>query len=269
MPVFPRTSMNSVPATWKTKLDFSSHQWREWEYRDCTHPNSEPFLRIPKKLWSKRVHYQSKIIKKIQLELEILQEQFTFPYLFILADLEGVILDLWGEGSLHWSMKPLKLKKGSLINLQSSGINALSISIQTGERIFLTGTEHKPTLLQDWKCLCLPISVNGTIFAYLNFNFFSIHMYNTSFALLAAIVQHVEKELESERIDEEHKCGVFETYHFTERERAVATLWLHNKGALYISGELGITEGTVRNFVKKIYAKCNVRDRVSFIQKFL
>jgi DNA-binding NarL/FixJ family response regulator len=44
-------------------------------------------------------------------------------------------------------------------------------------------------------------------------------------------------------------------------------LWLSQKGALHISGELGISEGTVRNIVKNIYTKLQVNERKQFVKK--
>ncbi|OMD88641.1 hypothetical protein BSK49_14405 [Paenibacillus odorifer] len=63
----------------------------------------------------------------------------------------------------------------------------------------------------------------------------------------------------------------FQEYRLTarerEREREVAHLWLSEKGALHISGELGISEGTVRNIVKNIYTKLRVNERKQFVKK--
>lgn len=60
----------------------------------------------------------------------------------------------------------------------------------------------------------------------------------------------------------------FQEYRLTAREREVAHLWLSEKGALHISGELGISEGTVRNIVKNIYTKLRVNERKQFVKNW-
>lgn len=264
--LLPNILKNHVPGSWNTKDDFPIALWTDWESGEYSYLNRDKM--VPEEFCIEHSQFETKLIKKTEFEVMIIKEQLALPHLFILTDSNGIVLDLWGEDSLHWNMKPLKIKKGNLISLQSTGINALSLSIQTGKRIFLTGSEHQPNVLHNWNCLSSPVYVKDVVIAYINFNFFSPHVLSTSFALMTFLVKHIERELENERIDEIHLHKVFNTYQLTEREKSVAIFWLHNKGALYISAELGITEGTVRNFVKKIYSKCNVRDRVSFIQKF-
>ncbi|WP_157794053.1 helix-turn-helix transcriptional regulator [Paenibacillus donghaensis] len=59
----------------------------------------------------------------------------------------------------------------------------------------------------------------------------------------------------------------FHEYGLTDREREVAGLWSLQKSALYISNELNISEGTVRNMIKSIYSKMSVSDRWQFAKK--
>jgi DNA-binding CsgD family transcriptional regulator len=75
--------------------------------------------------------------------------------------------------------------------------------------------------------------------------------------------------LESSDLRKQDLEARFQEYRLTarEREREVAHLWLSEKGALHISGELGISEGTVRNIVKNIYTKLRVNERKQFVKK--
>lgn len=152
--------------------------------------------------------------------------------------------------------------------LDSGGINAISIALETGQNVFLKGDEHQLLIFKDWLCLCCPIKVQGDIIAYMNFSRSTPFIYDSIFALVSSIVSSIELELEKELSNNQRVQALFNTYCFTNRECEVAALWLQNKGALFISEQLGITEGTVRNFVKKIYTKCTVNDRGSFMKKF-
>ncbi|RAP74550.1 hypothetical protein DL346_21035 [Paenibacillus montanisoli] len=42
-----------------------------------------------------------------------------------------------------------------------------------------------------------------------------------------------------------------------------------NYSALRIANEMGITEGTVRNLIKRIYAKTKISDKGQFITTFV
>lgn len=58
-------------------------------------------------------------------------------------------------------------------------------------------------------------------------------------------------------------------YHLTPRKREVAYFWLMNYSVLRIAHELGITEGSVRNVIKKVYSKTEVDNQGQFISEFM
>ncbi|AWV36066.1 helix-turn-helix transcriptional regulator [Paenibacillus odorifer] len=49
-------------------------------------------------------------------------------------------------------------------------------------------------------------------------------------------------------------------------EREVAYHWSLRRGALQISNDLNVKEGTVRNIVKSIYSKMNISERWELIE---
>ncbi|MNY72210.1 Bacterial regulatory protein, luxR family [compost metagenome] len=61
----------------------------------------------------------------------------------------------------------------------------------------------------------------------------------------------------------------FQMYNLTPREREVAYAWLNNQSVLKIANKMGITEGTVRNMLKKVYAKTKVGDKGQYFRKFM
>ncbi|MDT0124768.1 LuxR C-terminal-related transcriptional regulator [Paenibacillus sp. RRE4] len=215
-----------------------------------------------------RQNSNKKVLELFRSKLNLLQGQFFYPHLFFLVDLEGIVLDIHGEDSLYQDFEPLIVRPGSAMSMESGGINAISIAIKTGENIFLEGDEHQLSFFKSWLCLCSPIKVQGEIVAFLNFSRHTPFVYDSIFALVSSIVASIEYELELEMQTHNQIDNLFDTYCFTAREREVANLWLQNKGALYIGEKLGITEGTVRNFVKKIYMKSGVNDRGGFMKKF-
>ncbi|WP_434748812.1 LuxR C-terminal-related transcriptional regulator [Paenibacillus amylolyticus] len=240
----------------------------DWKVEYTVNPMRELKVHIAHAALKERLKFNSKVLKLFRSKLDMLEGQFFYPHLFFLVDLEGIVLDIHGVDSLHPDLEPLIVRPGSSMSMESGGINAISIAIKTGENIFLEGDEHQLRFFKNWLCLCSPIKVQGEIVAFLNFSRHTPFVYDSIFALVSSIVASIEYELELELQTHNQIDNLFDTYCFTAREREVANLWLQNKGALYIGEKLGITEGTVRNFVKKIYMKSGVNDRGGFMQKF-
>lgn len=258
----------AIPQNWSSKSDFSQKQWLDWKADFLGNVYTEPKMHISHNELKERLILNRKILELFRFKLGMLQGQLFYSHLFFLADSEGIILDIIGEDSLHNGLKPLVVKLGSSMAMESGGINAISIALKTGENIFLKGDEHQVHYFKEWLCLCCPIKIQGEVVAFLDFSRSTPFVYDSIFALVSSIVSFIELEFEKALNNNQRVQALFNTYSLTKRECEVATLWLENKGALYISEKLGITEGTVRNFVKKIYAKCTVNDRGSFMRKF-
>lgn len=257
-----------IPKNWSSKSSFSQKQWLDWQADYKANIATELKMQISHNELKERLYLNRKIVDLFKFKVGMLEGQLFYSHLFFLADSEGVLLDIIGEESLHNGLRPLVVKLGSSMAMESGGVNAISIALETGENIFLKGDEHQLVPFKEWLCLCCPIKVQGKTIAFLNFSRSTPFVYDSIFALVYSIVFYIEFELEKDLNDQNRIQALFSTYSFTTRECEVATLWLQNKGALYISEKLGITEGTVRNFVKKIYTKCSVNDRGGFIQKF-
>ncbi|OMF13778.1 hypothetical protein BK131_14015 [Paenibacillus amylolyticus] len=258
----------AIPQNWNCMSDFPPQQSMKWRKVYQENVNTEAIHQIPKIELKERLQQNKKLLEIFRVNTRRVQEQLFYSHLFFLTDLEGIILDLIGEETLHNGLKPLEVGLGSSMALDSGGINAISIALETGQNVFLKGDEHQLLIFKDWLCLCCPIKVQGDIIAYMNFSRSTPFIYDSIFALVSSIVSSIELELEKELSNNQRVQALFNTYCFTNRECEVAALWLQNKGALFISEQLGITEGTVRNFVKKIYTKCTVNDRGSFMKKF-
>ena len=257
-----------IPQNWSSKSSFSRKQWLDWQADYKANLATELKMQISHSELKEKLYLNREILDLFKFKIGLLQGQLFYSHLFFLADSEGIILDIIGEESLHNGLRPLVVKLGSSMAMESGGVNAISIALETEGNIFLKGDEHQLVPFKEWLCLCCPIKVQGKSIAFLNFSRSTPFVYDSIFALVSSIVSYIEFELEKNLNDHNRVQALFNTYGFTNRECEVATLWLQNKGALYISEKLGITEGTVRNFVKKIYMKCSANDRGGFIQKF-
>ncbi|RJE88773.1 hypothetical protein D3P07_12405 [Paenibacillus sp. 1011MAR3C5] len=189
--------------------------------------------------------------------------------LFILTSAEGIVLSVSGPQELVNTLnRNHNLGPGSVFTIQNAGLNAISISIELMDWVYLTGAEHDFKLFKEWDCFCSPVRQNGEIIGYLDMSF----SVQEDHLLLAGLFAFTLKSIEEELGKQDQQKSIYEhfqTYRLSPREKEIGYFWLKNYGALRIASELGLTEGTVRNVVKKIYRKTEVSDKGQFIRKFL
>lgn len=223
-----------------------------------------------------RARMQDKI-RSLQYVVHALQQEFLFtypfamPYLFMLSDDEGTIVHVFGTEAMIQYIEHLNMGVGTSLSIQHAGVNATSIALLSRQRVALPGSLHTLQVIGSGiQCLCTPIRRASTTVGYLNLTFGLGHEIVFAQVLLEAIAAAVEKRLTVEDADFrlERMIKALETYRLTAREQQIAIRWLQNNSALHIACTLGITEGTVRNMLKRIYDKTDVSDKSSFYLKF-
>ncbi|MDN4601430.1 helix-turn-helix transcriptional regulator [Paenibacillus sp. F6_3S_P_1C] len=251
-------------ADWITKSNIPSAVWELWErYKDV---NSTEYLSICENQ-SLTSYETALLVDSVRKEINLLREHLLEPYLFILTDGSGVIVSIIGSKSDSNLAALDKFQYGMSMLLQNMGINSMSISHITKKNVYLDGYDHSSPLFQQWTGFCCPIMVENNIIGYLTLYRPTSSENDMKFALMTSIISHISSNYEQQYPLKIRLEKVLITYQFTAREEEVALLWLKNKSALYISNQLGISEGTVRNFIKRIYNKCGVGDRNSFFNK--
>lgn len=81
------------------------------------------------------------------------------------------------------------------------------------------------------------------------------------------IPQVLAKQLLSQLPNEKKEETLYQKFGLTEREGQILQSIAHGLSNREISEKLFLTEGTVKNYVSKIYAKLDVSDRVSALNK--
>ncbi|MFC6334099.1 LuxR C-terminal-related transcriptional regulator [Paenibacillus septentrionalis] len=189
--------------------------------------------------------------------------------LFIITTLDGIVLAVLGKQELVTSLdQNYNLGKGSVFTIENAGLNAITLSTEVEDWVYLSGAEHDFQLFKKWNCFCSPIRQHGEIVGYLDMSF----AVGDDHLLTAALFTSTLKSIESELDKPDQQQRIFEQFHayrLSPREKEIACMWLNNCSALRIASELGITEGTVRNVIKKIYRKTEVCDKGQFMRKFI
>lgn len=193
------------------------------------------------------------------------------PHLFVLADRNGTIKNLYAKPQMTQQLEQINFKTGSSLSLANAGINGVSFAMKMNQTVVVQGREHDLQFLTQWTCICAPIKHNNETIAYIDL---SIHAdKDVSFAvpILKQIVRKIEESL-TKKIPitkKVHFRTILKNYKLTQRETDVALLLIDNLSHELIAKKLFISVETIRTHSRKVYAKTNAKDRSDFIRQFL
>lgn len=194
----------------------------------------------------------------------------TVPHLFLLTDTEGVAIYIQSRQELCDALERIGLTEGVSFSREQLGINGISMAVEQQTIVAVRGQEHDLKVFWPFNCLCVPIRVGQQAVGYLDLSFSQRHEIEFAIPILLRIVGKIEERLGG-AISENGKQRLFELfdqYRLTPREKEAAYGWLRNYSVLRIAEEMNITEGTVRNMIKKVYAKTKMNDKGQFIRTF-
>jgi DNA-binding CsgD family transcriptional regulator len=208
-----------------------------------------------------------------ELERQVAGVHHQIPgvHIYMLADRHGMMLRVLSDPETTGMLEQLRIVPGVSFRMESIGINAISAAMEMGRITVVDGSEHHLRMFDEWTCVCAPIRMNGEIVGYLDLSFASGTDVTCAALLLERFVQLMEDALSDKTLPslQDRVMEQFERYGLTPREKEVGYRWLQNESTAQISYELGISEGTVRNMLKSVYAKTEVCGKGPFIHKFL
>jgi DNA-binding CsgD family transcriptional regulator len=182
-----------------------------------------------------------------------------------LLDETGMIMDMFSVfGEFQDGLDLPGLGLGMNLSKYFFGMNAISLAMDMGCIGIVRGVEHTMPIFQHWNSVCSPIFGDGAVQGYISISVPVERQVEFAVPFLQQLSAKLSVNKEIARTDHTEE---FRQFNLSPREREVAHGWFLRKSALYISCELGIKEGTVRNIVKNIYSKMNVGDRSQFIKK--
>lgn len=265
----------AIRKTWVGHSDLSYEQYccfnRKFHESGVTeHAEQLPYRMNPEELHAlleKHVFFRT-IVRE---EITQISKVIPVTHCFILTDRNGIVIQLEGTDGIQAALEKHNVSFGSSFILERAGINGISLSMQLGTAVMVEGAEHSLRMFADWTCLCYPIQIGDEIIGYLDLSvnkgmdirFAAVLMERISDSIISRLKK---MNPESKRSD---MLSLFEQYQLTNRETEVGYAWLQNQSALQIATSLGITEGTVRNMLKKVYAKTKVGDKGQFFRKFM
>lgn len=204
-------------------------------------------------------------------ELSKWNSHIPVPHLFLLADIEGVLLETYCPSELQDTLQKIGLIEGVHLGMNRLGINGVSLAMEQQTIVAVRGEDHDMALFWPFNCLCIPIRAKNCTAGYLDLTFSRRYEIEFAIPILLQIVDKIELRLNGDPSDEgkERLFKLFCQYNLTPREQEAAYGWLRNHSVMRIAGEMNISEGTVRNMIKKVYAKTKTSDKGQFIKTFL
>ncbi|NOV00338.1 helix-turn-helix transcriptional regulator [Paenibacillus planticolens] len=204
-------------------------------------------------------------------EIGFLSRVVPTTHFFVLANTDGIVIHVEGAEPILDALKRSQIVPGCSFALDSAGINGISLAMHLGCAAVVEGANHSLQMFSDWTCICHPIKVNDQIVGYLDLTMREGIEVSFASVLVERLVDTISEKLNlsDPEVKKESLTKQFEVYKLTSREKEVAHAWLGNQSVLQIACNMGITEGTVRNMLKKVYSKTQVRDKGQYYRKFL
>ena len=257
--------------SWTTIRDLSPSLLQGYREHFAKRPSATLFQPEDDVRFEKRKCRNERLIQIARHEIGRWDGLLPVAYFFLLADEEGYAIHLHCPSELSRPLQKAGLREGVCFSLLHLGINGISMAMERQTIVAVRGQEHDVELLHSLNCLCVPIRSKDQTVGYLDMSFSRQHEIEFAIPILLQIVDKIERKLsdDAEEKGKQRLFEVFDQYRLTAREKEAAYGWLRNYSALRIAEEMGITEGTVRNLIKKVYAKTKQGDKGNFIQEFI
>ncbi|MEK4108042.1 MULTISPECIES: helix-turn-helix transcriptional regulator [Paenibacillus] len=210
------------------------------------------------------------LIEVLHSELAKVMEFLLLPFVFFLTDQAGNIINIVSPfETFQEKVDHYGIRSGTNLSKQISGVNAVSLAMEVESIAVVRGEEHSMPMFKEWNCVCAPIMINDCICGYIDISFEAERQLGFSILFIKQLSEKIVLKLKerSPKLIEyifQEKCDL---YRLSPREREVAYHWALRKGALQISNDLNVKEGTVRNIVKSIYSKMNISERWELIER--
>jgi len=209
------------------------------------------------------------LVEVLHSELAEVTEFLLLPFVFFLTDRAGNIINIVSPFEMFQEkIDHFGIRNGTNLSKQFSGVNAVSLAMEVKSIAVVRGKEHSNPMFKEWNCVCAPIMINGLICGYIDISFEAERQLGFSILFIKQLSEKIVLKLKekSPKLIEHRFQEKCDSYRLSPREREVAYHWSLRKGALQISNDLNVKEGTVRNIVKSIYSKLNISERWELIE---
>jgi transcriptional regulator of acetoin/glycerol metabolism len=261
-----------VHRCWSSLSDLDHTTVAAWE-KSFKYPNAEQMpVRLSTQALEPILNQNRDFIAMADHDLSFVHTEIGIPHFFVVTDPNGIAIHFIGQAEIIEKVRGHNVDAGTPFAFEHAGINGISLAMRMQSTVVVQGVQHTMRFLKDWTCICSPVRLFDEIYGYVDLSFGTDVDVTFAVPLLNKTIEEVESKLKKSRQSISMEAAadlVFEPFNLSNREKEVAFGWLQNKSVLQMAHTMGITEGTVRNMLKKVYAKTGVCDKGQFFRKFL
>ncbi|KAA8748164.1 MULTISPECIES: LuxR C-terminal-related transcriptional regulator [Paenibacillus] len=230
---------------------------RHKESAMCQHvTETAPFDYLPKSQLDRLRKINHFLIHAFQNSLSDIKENLTGTYLFLLTDMDGVLLSMDYSPDLETVVEGSPIRPGMIFTAQSCGVNAISVTMDSNEPVLLLPEQHESPYFQSWHCYAAPLSMGSQHFGYLDVSTINADMQGELIAIAKLIPAYMQNSYQNQQAAEPcHKPAV----EFTERQLTILEMIAGGLTVKAIALKLKIKECTVNHHKKVIFNKLGVQ----------
>ncbi|WP_145332462.1 LuxR C-terminal-related transcriptional regulator [Paenibacillus xylanexedens] len=196
------------------------------------------------------------LIQAFRHSISDIKENLTGTYLFLLTDVNGVLLSMDYSSNLESHVKQSPIQPGLSFAAQSCGINAISRTMEDNQPVFLLPEQHESPFFQSWHCYAIPLYIGSQHFGYLDVSTINADMQRELMAIAKLIPAYMQNSYRSQVTANPHKQPQVE---FTDRQLTILEMISRGWTVKAIALQLKIKECTVNYHKKVIFNKLGVQ----------
>ncbi|MCM3133404.1 LuxR C-terminal-related transcriptional regulator [Paenibacillus polysaccharolyticus] len=185
-----------------------------------------------------------------------IKENLTGTYLFLLTDVNGVLLSMDYSSNLEPHVKQSPIRPGLSFSAQSCGVNAISRTMEDNTPVFLLPEQHESPFFQSWHCYAVPLYMGSQHFGYLDVSTINADMQRELMAVAQLIPANMQNRYQSQSMAHQQNQPQIE---FTERQLTILEMISRGWTVKAIALQLKIKECTVNYHKKVIFNKLGVQ----------
>jgi transcriptional regulator of acetoin/glycerol metabolism len=181
-------------------------------------------------------------------------------YFFLLTDKDAILLSIAGDNSLKRRLVNNGIKPGISFQENSCGINAICLSLQLKQPVYLTPEQHFCKFFRKWYCATVPLKILDKTIGYLDVSIIAYDMQKEQLAIVKLLSNKILNKL---------KFSQFSKYEnkLSKQQKEILSLLATGKTEYEIANKLSCNKETIKYHKHQIFTKLDVKNTSAAIGK--
>lgn len=183
---------------------YSSHQRCLKEYK--MHPDyySGPKVCLTKsRLEERKGRLGELILVARKFMTKLISDLDGRPVLIVFTDIEGYILEMYGDEMIKGQIESLGLSPGIKLREEEVGTNSIAIALELEQPVLISGADHFHHCLHQSACFSVPFYHSGQISGTISVMMSSQDASSFHIGLLQSAIDSIEREVEVNKQNKE------------------------------------------------------------------